>query len=72
MRVSRGRWRAGRVRGGASARDAVPGCKERAAGAGVVMAMQFVAETAVDPGNPNQGEGRGKLAEPAHLRCPAR
>jgi len=39
--------------------------QEHAAAAGVVSAVQFVVEGAVEPGNPHQGEHRGELAQSA-------
>lgn len=37
--------------------------QERAAGAGVVVAVQFVVQAAVGPGDPHQREYRGELPE---------
>jgi hypothetical protein len=37
--------------------------QERAAGAGVVVAVQFVVQAAIGPGDPHQREHRGELAE---------
>jgi hypothetical protein len=44
--------------------------QERAAGAGVVVAVQLVMQAAVDPGDPHQREHHGELAEPAPGQVP--
>jgi hypothetical protein len=38
--------------------------QERTAGAGVLVAVQFMVQAAVGPGDPHQREHRGELAEP--------
>ena len=44
--------------------------QERAAGAGVVVAVQLVVQAAVGPGDPHQREHRGELAESAPGQVP--
>jgi hypothetical protein len=38
--------------------------QERAAGAGVIVAVQVMVQATVGPGDPHQREDRGELAEP--------
>jgi len=44
--------------------------QERAAGAGVLMAVQLVVQAAVGPGDPHQREHRRELAEPGPGQVP--
>jgi hypothetical protein len=44
--------------------------QERAAGPGVLMAVQLVVQAAVGPGDPHQREHRGELAQPGPAQVP--